>query len=486
MDLTTLLQSMQNTLGENLPSILGALVILIVGWVVAVLVRAGLRRSLGFFRLNERIGAATDSRIDVEGGIAKGGYYIILLLALIGFFNALNLYLVSGPLQSLVEQVFAYAPRLAAAGVLGLVAWVLAMILRKLAVKGLGATTLDEKISVEAGMKPISESLGDVLYWLVILLFLPGILGALGLEGLLVPIESMVNEVLSLVPNIFAAIVIGVVGWFVARLLRDLVSNLLGAAGADDLGRRAGLHGTLTLSRLVGIVVYVFVLVPAIIAALDALEIESISGPATEMLGSLMAAIPNIFGALVILTVAWFVARFIGELAANLLAGVGFDALPEKLGLAGAVPERVTPSVLVGRIVVFFAMLFASVEAANRLAFIQVSELVATFLQFGGQVLLGGAIIVIGLWISKVAYEAIDGLSGENTTFFAAIARYAILGLVFAMGLRAMGIADDIVNLAFALTLGSVAVAVALSFGLGGREAAGRQMDHWLRRLRGE
>ena len=59
-----------------------------------------------------------------------------------------------------------------------------------------------------------------------------------------------------------------------------------------------------------------------------------------------------------------------------------------------------------------------------------------------------------------------------------------ILGLVLAMGLRAMGIADSIVELAFGLVLGAIAVAVALSFGLGGREAAGRQMEHWLSRMR--
>jgi hypothetical protein len=70
--------------------------------------------------------------------------------------------------------------------------------------------------------------------------------------------------------------------------------------------------------------------------------------------------------------------------------------------------------------------------------------------------------------------------------FLAGMARYTILALVLAMGLRAMGIADDIVDLAFGLTLGAVAVAVALSFGLGGREAAGKQMDIWLARLRGE
>ena len=52
------------------------------------------------------------------------------------------------------------------------------------------------------------------------------------------------------------------------------------------------------------------------------------------------------------------------------------------------------------------------------------------------------------------------------------------------MGLRAMGLADDIVNLAFGLTLGAIAVAFALSFGLGGREAAGEHMQHWLSQFR--
>lgn len=47
-----------------------------------------------------------------------------------------------------------------------------------------------------------------------------------------------------------------------------------------------------------------------------------------------------------------------------------------------------------------------------------------------------------------------------------------------------MGIADTIVHLAFGLSLGAVAVAVALSFGLGGREAAGKQMEYILSKFR--
>jgi len=93
-------------------------------------------------------------------------------------------------------------------------------------------------------------------------------------------------------------------------------------------------------------------------------------------------------------------------------------------------------------------------------------------------------ILAIGFWLANVVHGALARGGSENARWLARIAQVAIIGLVIAMGLRAMGIAPEIVNLAFGLTLGAVAVAVALSFGLGGREAAGRQMEHWLQKLR--
>ena len=486
MEMSKLLESLQGSLGTTLPAVVGAIAILILGWIVAIVVRAGIRKGLGLVGIDRRIQSSTGHAVAIESAIASGAYYLILLLVLIGFFNALKLDRVSSSLQSLVDQVFAYAPQLVAAGAMLLVAWVLASVLRSIVTRALAATRLDERLSAEAGMRPVSESLGNVLYWLVILLFLPAVLGALKMEGLLAPVEGMVDEILAMLPNVLAAVVIGVVGWFVARILRDLVTNLLAVAGADRVGEQAGLRGTMTLSRLVGLVVYVFVFVPALIAALNALRIEAISAPATEMLGTFMAAIPDVFGAGLILVVAWFVSGFIANLATSLLGGIGFDTLPEKLGLARAFQGEMTPSQLVGRIIVFFVMLFATVEAADRLGLAQVSKVGTMLIEFGGQVLLGVVIIAVGFWLSNLAYDAVRRVNGPNAGPIAGIARFAILGLVVAMGLRAMGVADDIVTLGFALTLGSVAVAVALSFGLGGREAAGRQMEHWLSRLRRE
>lgn len=486
MDLSKLIETLQTTLGGTLPSILGALGILILGWFVAMAVRAGVRKGLGIMNVNQRLRSTTGAEMDIEGGVAVGTYYVILLVVLVAFFNALSLELVSGPLRALVDQVLAFVPKLVAGGILMLIVWIVATLLRTLVTKGLQATTLDERLSADAGMRPISENMGNVVFWLIVLLFLPAILGALEIEGLLGPVQAMVNEMLGMLPNVFGAVLIGVVGWFLAKIVRDLVSNLLTAAGTDRLGERVGLRGTMSLSHLIGLVVYILILVPAVIAALQALEIEVITGPATGMLHEMMAAIPDIFAAAIILGIAFAVARLVSNLLGTLLGGLGFDALPEKLGLGQIFTGQTTPSSLVGKVIAFFIMLFAVVEATSQLGFDQVSNLVAMFTEFGGQVLLGSAIIAIGFWLSNLASQAILRIHGAQSGGVANIARFAILGLVIAMGLRAMGLANEIVNLAFGLTLGAIAVAVALSFGLGGREAAGKQMEHWLSQLRGE
>jgi hypothetical protein len=257
------------------------------------------------------------------------------------------------------------------------------------------------------------------------------------------------------------------------------VTNLLAAAGADKVGGSVGLSDEVRISRLVGMIVFIFIFIPALIAALDALRVQAISQPAVDMLRMILDAVPNILAAAVILVITWYVARFVADIVGRLLSGMGFDTLPEKIGAADTF-KTVRPSVLVGRILLFFAMLFATVEAANRLQFGQVRDVVTLFIQFGGDVLLGGAILASGFWLANRAHRAIDKSAGEGSSGLAGVARLAILGLVFAMGLRAMGIANDIDNHAFGQTLGAVALAVALSFGLGGREAAGKQMETWL------
>ena len=483
MNTNALWDSLQSALGTHIPQLLGALAIFIIGWLIAVLVRAGARKTLGFIGVNHRFSKLTGTGVDIEGAVALALFWLVILLTLVAVFNSLNLALVSGPFSAFTTQLFEYAPRLLGGLVLALMGWLVASVVRAVSQKLLDKTTLDEKLSEHADMAPISDSLSGALFWLVILLFVPAILGALQLEGLLDPLRAMVTKTLDMLPNAVAALIVGGVGWILATVLRNLTTHLSHTAGVDRLGSRAGLADTVRLSRVIGLLVFVAVFLPSLIAALDALRIEAISGPATAMLYTLMQAVPNLVAAALILLVTWLVASFASQLLATLLATLGFDTLPARVQMAHAF-ERTSASALVGRVALFFAMLFATVEAAAQLGFTQVSDIVSSFIRFGGDILLGSAILVIGFWLANVAYEAIDRASGAGSKGLARVGRYAILALVIAMGLRAMGIADDIVNLAFGLTLGAVAVAVALSFGLGGREAAGKLMDHWLSRFR--
>lgn len=484
-EMTTMWNAVQAGFGNHIPALLGALAILVLGWLVALLVRAGVRKGLGFAGLNARFTQLTGQTVDLEKVVGVALFWFVMLFTLTAVLNSLDLGLVSAPFAALLTKLLEFVPRLLAGLLLALIAWLFASLVRKVITKALSKTTLDEKLSEHAGMAPISDGLSQALFWLIILLFVPAILSALQMEGLMDPFRAMVAKILDMVPNAIAALVIGGVGWILATVLRNLTTNLLRTAGSDKIGQQVGLAESVKLSNAVGLIVFMAVFLPALIAALDALKIEAISKPATDMLGMFFAAVPHIIAAGLILVITWLVASFASRLLASLLSNIGFDNMPQHAGLAH-VFKKTTASVFVGYVVLFFAMLFATIEAANQLGFTHVSNIVDTFIRFGGDVLLGSIILVIGFWLANLAYDAIDRASGPNTKGLARIGRVAIMALVLALGLRAMGIADDIVNLAFGLTLGSVAVAVALSFGLGGREAAGKLTEHWLTKLRSD
>ena len=534
-------QSLQTSFGVYLPSILGAIAILLVGWIVALVASAATRRGLGALRANQRLATQTTTPVNIEGIASRVVFWAILLFAVLGMFSVLRVDGVSGPLSTLATTVMLYLPRLLLAAGLAALAWLVATVVRGLVNRSLAATRLDERLSREADMQPLSNTMGNVAYWVVLLLFLPAIVGALQIDGLMVPLTAMTSQFLGMLPNIFAAVLIGVVGWIVARVVRGLVTNLLAATRIDHLSERREETDGLKLSELGGTLAFILVIVPTLIAALDALRISAISGPLTRMLDIFLAAIPNVLAATAILLLAWFVGRFVAGLVTRLLANLGFDRIPERIGLghafaaspadgatAAAAPTSVVidttaaesyapsagnaappPAVeavdagrqaggigtshvagarahgslssLAGQLALFFIMLFATVEAAALLGFGGVRDLLQTFIAFGADILLGLVIFVVGYWLANVAAEAIQRANRDNAVGLARIARVAILGLVIAMGLRAMGIADEIVNLAFGLVLGAIAVAVALAFGLGGRQAAGEVTQRWAR-----
>lgn len=582
------LNTITGDLSRSVPNLIGAILILILGWLIAIvaawIVKAILSRTSLDNRLAKWITGRDDSSAvtNIEKWTATAVFWVIMIFVLVAFLQALQLTAVSEPLSDLLRQVFAYLPKIAGAAILLGVAWLIATLARMLLVRGLKAFSLDEKLNqagdssdqgqpstrtettrtsstqtfpqrddVSSGTTPttqafpqretdlpsgttsstqtptstssrdrdtrsggnqflLSETLGNALYWFIFLLFLPAILGALELDGLLEPVRGLLDKILAILPNILAALIIGLVGWFIARVVRLIVTNLLKATGADRLGERFGLGratGGKGLSWLVGYIVYVLILIPAAIAALNTLQLDAISDPATNMLQQILNSLPLIFTAALILAVAYVIGKFVGDLVTNILTSVGFNNVFSWLGIqdrpqtpsnisapppgsspgaigtptttAGAVPQQ-TPSELAGIVVLVGIMLFAAVTATNVLGFEALTAIVTGLIVILGRILAGLVIFAVGLYLANLAFRLIVSSGGGQARILAQTARVAIIALVAAMALQQMGIASSIVNLAFGLLLGAIAVAIALAFGLGSMDIAAGEVRGWL------
>ncbi len=489
MDTQNLTDQLSSLVGEGFLNLLVGIGILIIGWLVALIASAAIRGALRRATLHERLAQAIgDDKMEAYQEVGKWAgravFYLIMLFALVAFFQTLNLTTVAEPLTALLEQVFAFIPQLIGAGLILVIAWIIASVVKFVVRRTVRLFKLEERLSEQAALEErisLGEPMATAAFWFTFLLFLPAVLSTLGLEGLVQPVQQMFGKALTALPNAFGAAIIMLVGWFIARIVRQIVVNLLGAAGADKLGERMGLT-TQPLSKIIGAIVYTLILIPTLIAALNALKIEALSDPAVAMLTTALNAVPAVFGAVLVLGLAYVVGRLLSGLVTNLLTGVGFNRWPERLGVKVQPAEgQRTPAEIVGYLVLVAIMLFAAIEATNLLNFSILAEMIANFVTFGGQVILALAVFAIGLYLANLARGVIISAGGEGALFGANVARMAILVLVGAMALRQMGIANEIVNLAFGILLGTLGVAAALAFGLGSREAAGREVERWLR-----
>lgn len=465
--------------------IFAAILILLVGWIIALIIAAGVKRLLQKVGTNHKLSSVTDRTPNIENLVSKLVFWFVMILAVVGSLNVLNISGVSDPFSNMVGRVLAYIPNLFAAVAVGFIGWIVARLVRAGLTNVLSRTELDEKLSSEVGVNALSSNIAEIFYWLVLLLFLPIVLSILGLTGLLIPVQNMVNEAIAYLPNLFIAGVILFVGYILAKIVRGIVEGLGNSLGLQTQAEKVGLFKNSNISKFLGSFVFAIIVITALIVAFEALGIQAISQPATAMLNEIMYAIPQIIAAGLILIVAYIVSRFVGRLVAELISGAGIDEIPMKLDVQRFLGQT-RISDLIGYLIVFFTMLFAISEAANRLGLEQVSVLIAMFIQFGASILLGAVILVIGFWLANVVANVVQRGEYNSSRWLANLVRILIMGLVIAMGLKAMGIADSIVNLAFGLTLGSVAVAFALAFGLGGRQPAERLLTDLLDKAENE
>ncbi len=509
-----LFNTLRGSIGQNLLNLVLGIVALIVGYIVATIAASITQGLLKKTHLDNKIAnwvtGSPRSDLAVEKWIGGIVFWLIMLFAIVAFLQTIQLTAVSEPIKNLLSQVTTFLPKLLGAGLLILVAWLLATIAKMVVTRGLGSLGLERRLGEQTGETQqfaVTETVANALYWFIFLLFLPAILSTLELQGTLQPVQQLLNQILSILPNIFAAILIGGAGWLIAQVVRRIVTNLVAATGADQLGSKFGLnHSQQSLSVITGTLVYVLILIPTAIAALNALKIEAISQPAISMLTQILNAIPQIFTAIAILGIAYVIGQFVSEILTNILTGIGFNNIFQWLGV-GSIPVPTarpttppisefdefdaaevfnpptpsrTPSEVLGVVAWVGIVLFGAIAATDVLKIPALNGIIAGVTVIAGKIIYGLVVFAIGLYLANLAFNIISSSGNRQAKIVGQAARISIIALVTAMALQQMGIASDIVNLAFGLLLGAIAVAIALAFGLGGRDIAAEQVRSWL------
>ena len=485
------------TIMDVIISVLYALVILIVGYIVARILASVTRRIMKRTNLDNRLADSLSSPDDpreyeVEDIIGKIVFWLLMLFVFVAALDVLNLDAISEPLGLFLNSLTTiYLPALLQAGVLLLIAWIIAAILRLLVRKVGKLFKLDERLSRHTALEEgeqvsITEPLATATYWFIFLLFIPPVLSALGIRSLAVPLTNALDDIFSYIPAILSASVVAIVGWFLAKIIRNVVTNLLKAIGTDKVGHRAGMAEDRSLSDILGTILYVGTIILVIIQALNQLNIDSISDPLNSVLMSIMNAIPALLGAVVIILLAYFVGRIIAGLVTTLLAAVGFDSLPEKLGLKWSTTR--TPSDWAGWVILIVIMIFAATAAVELLGSSFLVNAMDVFITLLWKTFLAAIIFAFGLYFANLAYKIILETGTDSAVFMARMAKVLIIIFAGAIALGEMGIAKEIINLAFGISLGAVALAFALAFGLGiglgKRDIAGREVEDLINKWR--
>ncbi len=555
------------TLSERLPTVLGALLILVGGWVVALLARKLVHAALSRTTIDDKIAKLVgfdtggDAGDRIERAIATAIYYVLVTFVLVAFFSYLKIEAVTQPLVAVLSELGSAVPNIIKAVALGLGGYLLAKGVRRVLLVVLdrvgfeqrfvsltsdrapAPAIADEPETVGEGRKkredkadtkkkdgrkkpaeaPMSSLIADVAYWFILIVVAIPVLEALKISVLAATMSAALGTITTYLPKVGGAVLLMVAGYIVSRIVRTVVAGILERIGIDRVLGRLGL-GALSkdqpLSRVLGTIAMVFVLLQFAISAVGRLELDEISVPLRTMLERIYGYLPKLLVGGVLIAVGVVLGRIAGNVASRLLAAVGFNSLVAHVGLYKAdegsraqeeeskrlVEERIhsleedaapssgsqpdallashgqkgihTPAdiggVVVGTLVVllFLRQVLATLELGG------LASLLDELLSFVPHVLVSIIVLGAGLWAGRWVHQRLDELtrtsSDKRLRVLGSVGHVAVVTFAAMVALQQLGVARQLIAIAFGLVLGAVCLAAALAFGLGGRDVAAK------------
>jgi hypothetical protein len=376
-------------------------------------------------------------------------------------------------------------PKLGAGVAICVAAW-LGSRLARTAVGRLGtAYGLDNRLTSPG----LTASLASVCGNLVWLIALPALLGVLELNGLLTPVNAMLSRLMAFVPNLMGAAVVLGIGLLLARIVRQVVSGLLRAAGSERAAEKLGMAGALGEAGLAGFagnVVFALLLLPTLVAALTPLGLDAVTQPLSKLLETVLNFIPRLLAAGIVVVIAVVVGRMLSTLVSALLTGAGLDKKLQKMGVTELPLGGRSLADLAGTALMLAVVVTALTQASDILQLPVLSEAMAgiglTLLRLAA----GGFILLLGYVVASAASQAVQKGGHPKAAAIAGITRATVLFFAAALALHQAGLPATIVTIAFGAVVGGLAMGFAIAVGLGGAPVATRALERLAGHARAE
>lgn len=373
------------------------------------------------------------------------------------------------------DKLMLGVPSVVEALILLIIAFICATIVREIIFKTMTIIKLDkglEKAKIEDSKKTtLKEFIGKLFYLITFVLFIPGIFEKLGLTKVAEPVINMMNKLLEYMPNIIAAIVILVIGLCIAKMVKELLIPIFKNLNIDSYLTKVGFEDTekVSLSEVFAKAIYVLILVPVVIASLDALKVEAISKPSTEMLNDILIFMPRAVIAIVILFVGKFIANLASDLLEKVLVSIGTDKLTESY--IKSEEKTFSLSKVIAEVVKYVIVIFFVVEGLNILQLEILTKIGREIIAYMPYAISSLIIVSIAFILGNFAEKSLNE-KFTDSKITALISKVVIFTVGVFIALYQLGIAKGLVNSAFIIILGAFAVAFAISFGVGGRDFA--------------
>lgn len=319
--------SMFNELILEIPNVVKALLILLLAWVIAVTVRAIIQKAFVKMKFHHALGRIPLVQDEKEGekileNIGKLIYVLVFILFLPAVFNALNMTEVSVPISNMMDQFIGFIPNLIAVSIIMVIGVFIAKLVKDLFYKFFNALNLDkwfEKIKPSQAdhsetQATLSSVLSNIIYVLILIPFITIGLEALNIDSISNPIQSVLNDVLAIIPNIFVAIILVIVGYYIGKFLGNLLSNLLERTGVSGIYQSLGLSDetkqpSFNIAKLSETIVQVLILLFFTVEALNVVNLKILN----TIGHAIIQYLPYLLSGLLILGVGLFLANLLSH-----------------------------------------------------------------------------------------------------------------------------------------------------------------------------